>query len=131
MAEMIHEHVREVIEETNRKFMEMYKKGDFTGVAALYTDDAIVMPPGSPEVEGKAAIEQLFKGLKNMGIAELVFHVVEAGHTGDWAIERSTFELLGETGQELDRGKYLVVWHRDQGVWKLHRDIFNSSVPPK
>jgi ketosteroid isomerase-like protein len=131
MAEMIQEHVREEIEEADRKFMELYKKGDMAGVAALYTDDAIVMPPGSPEVEGKAAIEQLFKAFKNMGVAELVFHVVEVGHTGDWAVERSTFELLGDQGQELDRGKYLVLWHRDQGVWKLHRDIFNSSVPPK
>jgi ketosteroid isomerase-like protein len=131
MAEMIQEHVQEAIEESVRKFMELYKKSDGAGVAALYTDDAIVMPPGLPEVEGKAAIGQLFKGLKSMGIAELVCHIVEVGHIGDWAIERSTFELLGEEGQELDHGKYLVLWHREQGEWKMHRDIFNSSVPPK
>ena len=30
-----------------------------------------------------------------------------------------------------DRGKYLVVWKRGaDGNWRLHRDIFNSSLPP-
>jgi hypothetical protein len=29
----------------------------------------------------------------------------------------------------LDQGKYIVIWKREKGQWKLHRDIFNSSVP--
>jgi len=40
-----------------------------------------------------------------------------------------TFTLKGKGGQELDAGKYIVIWKREDGQWKLHRDIFNSSLP--
>jgi ketosteroid isomerase-like protein len=30
----------------------------------------------------------------------------------------------------LDKGKYIVIWKQEDGQWKLHRDIFNSSMPP-
>jgi ketosteroid isomerase-like protein len=29
----------------------------------------------------------------------------------------------------VDQGKYIVIWKQDGGQWKLHRDIFNSSLP--
>ena len=29
----------------------------------------------------------------------------------------------------LDEGKYIVIWKREAGQWKLHRDILNRSMP--
>jgi hypothetical protein len=37
--------------------------------------------------------------------------------------------LSGADGGALDNGKYVVVWHRDAGTWKLHRDIWTTSQP--
>jgi len=51
------------IEAVNAKWIEHFNKGDFAGVASLYTDDATVFPPGSAMVKGKAAIEALWKGV--------------------------------------------------------------------
>lgn len=51
------------IEAVNAKWSEFFSKGDFAGVASLYTDDAIAFPPGSPMVRGKAAIEAMWRGL--------------------------------------------------------------------
>ena len=31
----------------NAKWMELFNKGNFAGVASLYTDDATAFPPGS------------------------------------------------------------------------------------
>ena len=28
-------------------------------------------------------------------------------------------------------GKFIVIWKEQGGQWKLHRDIFNSSIPPQ
>jgi ketosteroid isomerase-like protein len=44
------------IEATNVKWMEFFSKGDFDGVASLYTLDATVLPPGSGMVKGRVAI---------------------------------------------------------------------------
>jgi hypothetical protein len=33
------------------------------------------------------------------------------------------------SGKVLDRGKYVVIWKRDGAAWRIHRDIWNSSMP--
>ena len=45
------------IEAANAKWIEFFNKGDFAGVASLYTEDATAFPPGSAVVKGRAAIE--------------------------------------------------------------------------
>jgi 2-keto-4-pentenoate hydratase len=45
------------IEAVNTKWIDFFNKGDFAGVATLYTEDATAFPPGSPMVKGRAAIE--------------------------------------------------------------------------
>ena len=54
---------------------------------------------------------------------------VETEGYGDTASEVGKYTLEGEGGQVLDRGKYIVIWKQEEGQWKLHRDIFNSSQP--
>jgi hypothetical protein len=49
------------IEAVNAKWMEFFNKGDFTGVASLYTDDATAFPPGSGIVKGRAAIGAMWQ----------------------------------------------------------------------
>ena len=51
------------IEVVNAKWMELLNKGDFQGIAELYTVDAIAFPPGSAMVRGKAAIGAMWKGM--------------------------------------------------------------------
>src|SRR5256886_17667179 len=51
------------IEAVNAKWVELFNKGDFDGVASLYTDDATAFPPGSGMVKGRAAIEALWKSM--------------------------------------------------------------------
>jgi uncharacterized protein (TIGR02246 family) len=51
------------IEAVNTKWIEFFNKGDFAGVASLYTDDAVAFPPGSAMVKGRAAIEALWKSM--------------------------------------------------------------------
>jgi ketosteroid isomerase-like protein len=55
---------------------------------------------------------------------------VEVEGLGDTAIEIGELTLYGAEAQVLDKGKYMVIWKRQDGKWKLHRDIFNSSMPP-
>ncbi len=45
------------------------------------------------------------------------------------AIELGTYTLFGANEQRLDQGKYLVVWKEEMGQWKLHQDIWNTSMP--
>src|SRR5215212_7451585 len=51
------------IDAANAKWMELFNKGDFAGVASLYTADAIALPPGSAMVKGRAAIGEMWKAM--------------------------------------------------------------------
>ncbi|MGC1236685.1 MAG: nuclear transport factor 2 family protein, partial [Xanthobacteraceae bacterium] len=51
------------IEAANAKWVAFFNKGDFEGVASLYTADATAFPPGSAMVKGRAAIGAMWKGM--------------------------------------------------------------------
>jgi uncharacterized protein (TIGR02246 family) len=113
----------------NDRFMATFKSGDAAGMAALYTEDEQVLPPNSDFVTGQQAIQAFWQALMDMGIKEAKLEIVEVERHGERVIEISKFKLLGEGETVLDEGKYIVIWKQDQGRWKLHRDIFNSSMP--
>ena len=53
---------RAEIEAVNAKWVDFFNKGDFAGVASLYTEDATAFPPGVGMMKGRAAIEAMWKG---------------------------------------------------------------------
>jgi uncharacterized protein (TIGR02246 family) len=125
--------VRQAIEAGNAKFAEAVRQGDGAAIAALYTDDATVLPPDSDMVKGRERIEALWKGSLQMGIKEAVLTTVDVSSHGDLAYEIGTVALKvqpeGQEPAEL-KGKYVVVWKKTpEGVWKLHVDIWNSGPP--
>ena len=121
--------VRDAIAAANENFMAAFKRGDAAGMAALYTENGQVMPPNGDFVTGRQAVQMFWQALMDMGIKEAKMEIIEVEGHGDTAIEVSTFTLQGEGGHVLDKGKYIVIWKQEEGQWKLHRDIFNSSLP--
>jgi uncharacterized protein (TIGR02246 family) len=122
--------IRATLTAANEAFMAAFARGDAAGMAALYTEDGQVLPPNADVVTGHAAIQAMWQSVMDMGVKEAKVEIVEAEGFGDTATEVSRYTLLGAEGAELDKGKYIVLWKRVGGEWKLHRDIFNSSLPP-
>ncbi|AZZ92675.1 YybH family protein [Hahella sp. KA22] len=121
--------VQAAILAAEKVFMNTFSQGDAAGIAACYTDNAQLMPPHADFVEGQPAIQGAFQAFMDMGVKEMKLETLEVEGYGDAASEVGKFALEGEGGQVLDQGKYVVIWKKEAGKWKLHRDIFNSSVP--
>jgi uncharacterized protein (TIGR02246 family) len=116
------------IEAVNVKWIDFFNKGDFAGVASLYTEDAIAFPPGSGMVKGRAAIEALWKSMAAQ-VSDPKLTTLEVKPLGPSAArEIGTFSLKtkGATPQEAT-GKYLVVWEKIGSDWKLAADIWNDG----
>jgi len=44
-------------------------------------------------------------------------------------VEEGEYTFMGEDGEQLDKGKYIVLWKMEDGKWKLFRDCYNSDLP--
>ena len=80
-------------------------------------------------MEGSVAIAAFWQGGME-GIKGLELETLEVLGQGDIASEVGRYKMRGPDGQQIDHGKYIVVWKKVGDVWKLHRDIFNTSVAP-
>lgn len=121
--------VRAAIVAANQEFMAAFSRGDAAGIASLYSKDGQALPPNNDFTAGKQAIETFWQGAMNTGIKAAKFETIEVEDRGDIAYEVGRYTLQGERDQEIDTGKYVVVWKQEAGQWKLHRDIWNSSGP--
>ena len=125
---------RESIEAALTVFTAAFNSGDGAGVAALYTDDAALLPPGGQRVDGRAAIQTFWQGGIDGGLTNLTLRAVEVEGNGNAAYEVGafSFQVPGEDGQPVTvEGKYIVIWKKGaDGAWRLHRDIWNITPPP-
>lgn len=116
------------IEAVNAKWMEFFNKGDFAGVASLYTDDATAFPPGSGMVKGNTAIGAMWKGMAEQ-VSDPKVATLDVKRLGPSAArEIGTFSLMtkGPAPKQVT-GKYVVVWEKVGGQWKLAADIWNEG----
>lgn len=122
--------VRDAIANANRQFEQKFADGDARGMALLYTIDGAVLPPGAPMQQGTDAIEAFWKMVMNMGIKSAQLETVQLEAEADTALEVGRYTLKGDGGQRIDEGKYLVVWKKQTGQWRLHKDIWNTNLNP-
>ena len=104
-----------------------FNQGDALRTAAHYTDDAQILPPRHPLIEGKPAIAAFFEANidKYIGFGnETTWSVVR----GDVGVEQGIYRVRNvRVGQDVETGKYLRIWKRTNGGWKLYRDMFSPD----
>ena len=102
---------------------------DAAKVAAFYAEDAVLMPPNGPMVKGRANIEAQWKRVLAEGVTNMQLRPMESSISGNHAFEAGTSTLTVKGGEPVN-GKYVVVYKRVGGDWKLDYDIFNEDQPP-
>lgn len=116
------------IQQLNDQWSAAFNKGDAAGVAAMYAQDAYMLPAGAPMVKGRAAIEGFLKQItQQLGDFKLTTLDVEPlGPDAALEIGTATFKTKGQPPQD-GAVKYAVVWQKEGGSWKLLQDIWNSD----
>jgi len=116
------------IEAANAKWIELFNKGDFAGVASLYTKDAFAFPPGAAMVKGREAIGAMWKGFaEQVSDPKLTTLDVKAlGPSAAREIGTVSLKTKSATPQEVD-AKYVVLWEKIGDDWKIAIDIWNDG----
>ena len=121
--------IRDAIITANEEFMEKVKEGNAVNLAALYTDNGQLLPPNGDFLTGREAIQEAWQGNVDSGVRTAIFETIEVEGLGETAYEVGTYTVFGEGEQMVDVGKYIVIWKQVEGLWKIHRDIWNTSIP--
>lgn len=107
---------------------------DTDAVAALYADDAWVLPANEPRADGKEAIRKEWIGF--LSIPGLEMTITSTGmkiaDAGDQVVEAGTYQMkfLGAKSKPMtDTGKFVTVYRKVDGRWKIVVDTWNSDMP--
>jgi ketosteroid isomerase-like protein len=123
----------------NKSFDDGFINGDAAALAALYTEDAVIVSPDAEPIYGRDAIEQhwadLFKKVhfsKHLRTLEQYSpHIIgtggnEAWMTGEWS---AIFQV--ENGIPLRiNGRYLNILVREGDALKFKVETYSSTGPP-
>jgi uncharacterized protein (TIGR02246 family) len=116
-----------------QKWAAAYNSGDADAIAALYAENAVVMPPGTPALVGREAFRAWVAtdsaNAKAAGIT-LAIEEGEVGVSGDLAWHSGAYTANDASGAAVDGGSYMEVLQNFDGTWLIIRDIWNSDRPP-
>jgi uncharacterized protein (TIGR02246 family) len=100
-------------------------------LAAFYTEDATLLPPGSTLIKGRPNIQGFWQSFLDAGAGDPKIRTVSVESSGELAYEIGTYDAIvpkpgGGTVQS--SGKYLVVWKRQaDGSVRIAADMFSPN----
>jgi len=119
------ETIRQEIEKKNRIFEKAVQEGHLGNLVALYTEEAVVVPPNADKYIGKAAIIPFWAGmlkeLKHLKIETQ--ELILGGESKVREIGQVTLTLETEGKQNTATSSYVVLWVVEHGEWKIDVDI--------
>jgi uncharacterized protein (TIGR02246 family) len=117
------------LEQLHETFVEALRSNNHEALAACYTDDAVLLPPGRPIVAGKEAILAYWKGAER--IQDLIFEASDTRAIGGNALREAGNLLITVRGQGRDTfntaAKYVTVWLQTDGGWKIDSTVWNGA----
>ena len=122
----------EALMNLSRQWSAVLQTGDLESTLEFWADDAVMLPPGLPLVEGKEAIREFVEAGAEIPGYKISWEPVSAyiSDSGDLAymLERNVEEFDGPDGNKvIKHNKVVTIWRTDQnGQWKNIVDMWNA-----
>ena len=127
-GEKEHTDATAAITAASEAFEAAWNEGDWAALTAMYTDDAVIMPPGSEAVEGTEAILAFFDA--GSGDVSLELTTLEVFSVEGAALEVGSWVMTAADGSHADHGNYMAAFKQTDDGWKIARDMWNSNMAP-
>lgn len=116
---------RAAIEAMTADYQAADRAGDHAAIAALYADDAVILPADKPAARGREALDAYFAA-NDAEPEDITFTTddIVVSDAGDMAYEVGT--VAGPDGS----GKYLTVYSKIDGRWRIVGDSWSGDAPP-
>ena len=121
--------MKKTIEEKNNEFAKAFVTGDSASLVNAYTEDGKIFPPNSDAIIGRTAIAGLISQYLKFGIKKFHDETTALYGNEDNLIEEGNYFMGDDKGNTIDKGKYIDVWRKVNGDWKIYSNMFNTSMP--
>jgi uncharacterized protein (TIGR02246 family) len=112
------------------QFALAFNKGDYAGVASMYTENAVVLPSGAPMVKGRSEIRKLW-GQAGEVLSGLKLTTTEVTTLSPEVLQEiGAFTAKSKDPSSPDEitGKFVVIWRKAAGDnWLIATDIWNED----
>ena len=113
-----------------RAYEDALTNGDKAEFENLYTVDAEIFHDGSPSTIGRQNIVEVFEGWVRDSVTG-GFNTTGLWGNEDLLVEQGTGYFAHASGKWKTTGKYLLVWKKVDGEWKIFRDTWFSDPEVK
>lgn len=120
--------LQEEIEGTSQKIGEAFYNGDFDTFAMYFDDDVTMKMPGHETLKGVDAVVAAHKPMAEQKM-KLVLDTDEVIDLNGYAYESGNYQIQTSSGQVVDKGSYGTLWKKEDGTWKIYRDMVSTSMP--
>lgn len=117
------------IQAANSELSKYMQNGDSVSMASAYSSDGSAMFTNMPSIKGKDNLTAAWGGFIRAGMSNIELTTVEVWGDENYITEEGLFVIKTKEGSQVDKGKYMVLWKKEDGKWKLHRDMSNSDLP--
>ena len=121
--------MKKIIEEKNNQFTKAHITKDTAFLNNIVTQDAKVFAPNSDIVIGRPAIALVNSQWVNLGIKEFREETTSFYGNEDYLIDEGSYYLRYGKDNIIDKGKYINIWKKEDGDWKIYSNIWNTNMP--
>lgn len=116
------------IMELETEWSDRFGADDVDWIVELHAADAVQLPPGAPIVEGREALREAWQSMADTEGLDISWGSTKAvvSPDGQMAYDYGPATLTTPDGETHDM-KYLVVWVKEGGQWKIAADMFNAD----
>lgn len=116
----------------SKDWVDAYTTGDLDALMNLMHEDALLMPHNQATTRGYEAVRTYFQSRIGNPNVTMTDDLQEIRINGNWAIIRGAFSFEIAPGEPdgkpfVHNGRYLLIYEKDDGAWKLLRDMDNLN----
>ena len=123
-----------IIREMDARWLKAVQSRDASGEAALFAGDGVAYREHNDPLVGPAAyqaFETKFYADNPKVNTTWSTDAIRVAESGDLAIQTGEFHTaaLGPKGDGEDKGRFVTVWKKTNGEWKVAHDIASTTMP--
>ena len=123
------------IRDLEQQWLEAVEERNLDAIVDLFASEGRIMPPNGEPAIGPDSVRDAWAGILELPELDFSFAPTDitVADSGDLAYVIGTYQLMfgGEDERVQDSGKYVDVWEKVDGEWKVMVEMYNSSLPPE